>query len=144
MNTTSLYATYLLKSVQNKYKCEVSSVTQARPNQPQTWNTFTTTHREGIIILMVLCSFCCDPGSSATSAVTKDPREQHGIVYYIMQQKLGKSLGKVYGEGLSIHIGHSDTLLVYLEVETNNLVAAGYTTEGFQYQLCLFSTYCGG
>ena len=144
MNTISLYATYLLKSEQSKYKREVSSVTQARPNQPQTWNTFTTTHREGTIILRLLCSFCCDPGSSTTSAVTKDPREQHGTVYYSVQQKLGKSLGKVYGEGLSIHVGHSDTLLVHLEVETNNLVAAGYRTEAFQYHLHLCSAYCGG
>ena len=37
--------------------------------------------------------------------------------------------------GLSIHVCYSDTLPVYLEVETNNLVAAGCTTEAFQYHL---------
>ena len=72
--------------------------------------------------------------------MTKDPREQHGTVYYSMEQKLGKSLGKVYAEGLSIHVGHSDTLPVYLEVETNNLVAAGYMTEAFEYHLRLCNT----
>jgi len=50
--------------------------------------------------------------------VTEEPREKYGTA---LQQKVGRSLGKVYGEGFSVHVGYSDRFPVHLVVETDNL-----------------------